>query len=599
MKLISNPFALRRWLIIVLFLLAVVAISGGVWRYGYVQALGQLAQRGRVDLALATDRLTGQLQQYQQLAVLTADHPVVRDVLAGAGPERAEQLLLKAADKTAALDLVVVDPNGFVIVSANNLTARNLSDRAHWRRALQGAMGEEHGVINATGQRTYSFAAPVFSADNADKGKVQGALIVVANIDRIEEEWRGARPSIFFTNTGTDTGAGTGGEVFITNRSELLYWRRQADGQLIPNTGVSTSFGARNVGGYELWLTDWSAYVPARGLHLEQDLPAIAMRAEALIDVDPARRLAGLQAAVVAAVFLTFGALTLIATTRRDALAQANAVLEDRVAARTKELSQANDSLRGEVSERIAAEGALKKAQDDLVQAGKLSALGQMSAGISHELNQPLMAIRQYAENGSAFMERGRPERAEENLSRIADMAARMARIIKNLRAFARNESEPVGQIDLLHVVNTAVELTEARLKADEVTLNWDAGATDSPLWVRAGDVRLTQVLVNLINNAADAMLDQSERRVDIEITAQPRPTITVRDIGPGLKEPDKVFEPFYSTKTVGSSEGMGLGLSISYGLVQSFGGRIRGSNGATGAMFTVELEPWGEGNTG
>jgi two-component system C4-dicarboxylate transport sensor histidine kinase DctB len=106
-------------------------------------------------------------------------------------------------------------------------------------------------------------------------------------------------------------------------------------------------------------------------------------------------------------------------------------------------------------------------------------------------------------------------------------------------------------------------------------------------------------VLVNLINNAADAMLDQEDRQVRIVINSGQRLSVTVRDIGPGIKEPDKVFEPFYSTKTVGTSEGMGLGLSISYGLVQSFGGRIRGSNAATGAMFTVELERWTEGNAG
>ncbi|MEC8295199.1 MAG: ATP-binding protein [Pseudomonadota bacterium] len=573
---------LRRVAVILLFLLSVAVIAGGVWRYGYVQALGQLAQRGRVDLALATDRLTGQLQRYQQLAVLTADHPVVRSVLAGAGVGQAEAHLLEAADKTAALDLVLVDHRGQVVVSANGVMAGDVSTEVHVRRARQGAMGEAHGVLD-TGKRIYSFAAPVFSPS----GKVQGALVVVADIDRIEEEWRGARPSIFFTNAG--------GEVFITNRSELLYWRRQQDGQLIPPDGASTTFGVRLVGGYELWLTNWSAYVPARGLHLAQDLPAISMMAEALIDVDPARRLAGLQAAAVAAVFLAFGALSFLATERRRALAQANVILESRVEERTAELSQTNETLRREVAERVAAEVALKKAQDDLVQAGKLSALGQMSAGISHELNQPLMAIRQYAENGNAFMARGKPERAEENLSRIADMAARMARIIKNLRAFARNESEPVSKVDLVQVVNTAVELTEARLKADFVRLDWDPALAGSPLWVRAGDVRLTQVLVNLINNAADAMMDQEERLVQIVINPANPLSVTVRDIGPGIKEPDKVFEPFYSTKTVGSSEGMGLGLSISYGLVQSFGGKIRGSNAATGAMFTVELEPWTE----
>jgi two-component system C4-dicarboxylate transport sensor histidine kinase DctB len=247
------------------------------------------------------------------------------------------------------------------------------------------------------------------------------------------------------------------------------------------------------------------------------------------------------------------------------------------------------------VREREEAEAALKRAQQDLVQAGKLSALGQMSAGISHELNQPLMAIQQYAENGAAFLARGKAERTGENLGRIADMATRMARIIKNLRAFARNESEPVGRVDLAKVLEDAVELTQVRLRECSVRLNW-VPQPRGMLFVRGGEVRLTQVFVNLINNAVDAMLDQSERVIHLEVEqGAARLVVLVRDIGPGLKEPEKVFDPFYSTKAVGSSEGMGLGLSISYGLVQSFGGNIRGSNAAEGALFTVELDYWKE----
>ncbi|MEC8040796.1 MAG: hypothetical protein VX181_08810, partial [Pseudomonadota bacterium] len=136
---------LRRVAVILLFLLSVAVIAGGVWRYGYVQALGQLAQRGRVDLALATDRLTGQLQRYQQLAVLTADHPVVRSVLAGAGVGQAEAHLLEAADKTAALDLVLVDHRGQVVVSANGVMAGDVSTEVHVRRARQGAGQQWHG----------------------------------------------------------------------------------------------------------------------------------------------------------------------------------------------------------------------------------------------------------------------------------------------------------------------------------------------------------------------------------------------------------------------------------------------------------------------
>jgi len=228
-----------------------------------------------------------------------------------------------------------------------------------------------------------------------------------------------------------------------------------------------------------------------------------------------------------------------------------------------------------------------------LVQAGKLSALGQMSAGISHELNQPLMAIQQYADNGSAFLQKGKADRAGDNLGRISDMATRMARIIKNLRAFARNESEPISRVDLVQVINTAVELTAARLQADQVKVDWNPDQYSEPVYAWGGEVRLAQVFVNLINNAADAMLDQDERNIWISISTEKRLAVTVRDIGPGIKEPEKMFDPFYSTKTVGSSEGMGLGLSISYGLVQSFGGNIRGLNANQGAIFTVELDYW------
>jgi two-component system C4-dicarboxylate transport sensor histidine kinase DctB len=279
---------------------------------------------------------------------------------------------------------------------------------------------------------------------------------------------------------------------------------------------------------------------------------------------------------------------------RRRTLAEANAVLESRVAQRTEALSAANVQLRREVREREEAEAALKRAQQDLVQAGKLSALGQMSAGISHELNQPLMAIQQYAENGAAFLARGKAERTGENLARISDMAARMARIIKNLRAFARNESEPVGKVDLAKVLEDAVELTQTRLRECSVRLDW-APQPRGEIFVRGGEVRLTQVFVNLINNAVDAMLDQEDRVIRLQVHRGTRLSVTVQDIGPGLKEPEKVFDPFYSTKAVGSSEGMGLGLSISYGLVQSFGGNIRGSNAERGAVFTVELEYWKE----
>ncbi|HIP24085.1 MAG TPA: GHKL domain-containing protein, partial [Rhodobacteraceae bacterium] len=232
----------------------------------------------------------------------------------------------------------------------------------------------------------------------------------------------------------------------------------------------------------------------------------------------------------------------------------------------------------------------LKRAQDDLVQAGKLSALGQMAAGISHELNQPLAAIQSFSENAQVFLERDQPEKAAGNLGRIADLTGRMARIIKNLRAFSKKEGEPTGDVALGRVVDDTLEIAVARLRAENVALQWQRPEVE--IIAQGGSVRLQQVVLNLISNAVDAMAGGSEKRIEISVReTENEARIVLRDTGPGLEAPEKIFEPFYTTKTTGSEDGMGLGLSISYGIVQSFGGAIKGENHPEGgAVFTVTL---------
>jgi two-component system C4-dicarboxylate transport sensor histidine kinase DctB len=560
------------------WLVAMLLLVGGVWQYGYTQALGQVAARAEADLDLAADRLVTELKRYRTAAVLSADHPDLAALHGAGGSAQAHARLLQTVDKTGALTAFYADRGGQVLAVARGSAPPDLLGAAYFDRALQGALGVAHGEDLGFDGRAYVFAAPAFGPD----GRVRGVLVVVANIDALEEEWRGSTPAVFFRDAD--------GEVFVSNRSELLGWRMSRagfaapDGRQVPVTRILRA-------GHELWQQKLSAYVPELALHLRRDLPVIGLTGDALVDVSAARRLALVQAAAVMALCLFFGALLFLTAERRRVLSAANARLESRVRARTRDLEDVNSALRHEITEREEAEAALRRAQADLVQAGKLSALGQMSAGISHELNQPLMAIRQFAENGSAFLDRERPEKAGQNLARIADLATRAARIIKNLRAFARNESEPMGKVDLGAVVDQAVELTQSRLRADGVQLSWQR--PDHPVWVLGGEVRLAQVFVNLINNAADAMLGQEARDIGLSLTEGQPISLQVRDSGPGIADPEKVFEPFYSTKQVG--EGMGLGLSISYGLVQSFGGNIRGSNTAGGAVFTVELEPWQE----
>ena len=166
-----------------------------------------------------------------------------------------------------------------------------------------------------------------------------------------------------------------------------------------------------------------------------------------------------------------------------------------------------------------------------------------------------------------------------------------MGRIIKNLRAFARQEHETVGAVDLVKVVRAALDLADSRMRQLDVKLTLDL--PDAPIWVQGGEVRLQQVVLNLVSNAIDAMAELPTRRLEITVVPGSSVKLFVRDTGPGLKEPGKVFEPFYSTKSIGEAEGVGLGLSISYGLVQSFGGNIVGSNRPEGgAEFRVDLNP-------
>ncbi len=580
-----------RIIAIVAFLAVTAGVSMTVGWFGYLSALDQLRQRGQSDLALASDRLTGEFGRYRELAVLMADHPVVAAIAAG-GDADVTALLRRTTDKTGSLDVLVVARSGIELASASSSAAQNHKGQPYFERAMDGAMGHYHLLHDRYGQRTFLFAAPIFSPE----GPVSGAVIVVVDVDAVEALWRGDRPTVFFTDEL--------GVLFISNRSELVFMVREspqalhtASAEFAPDIlKPFLEYEALDRRGMQLWSVQGQRYVPLTALHLSLPLPVIQMTGEALLDVAPAKLIARLQAGVTAAICLAFGALLFLATERRRTLAQANVKLESAVHSRTVKLSETNKELRREVIERIATEVQLKKAQSDLVQAGKLSALGQMSAGISHELNQPLMAIRSYAENAETFLERGNVDVAGQNLGRITELARRMGRIIRNLRAFSKQESEGMTDVDISAVVAAVIEISHSRAQSEGVTLIWSP--PEEALMVRGGEVRLQQVVLNLFSNAMDAMAGQDKAK-EVEIVVErdgARVELRVCDTGPGLVEPDRIFDPFYSTKQLAPDgqghDGMGLGLSISYGLVQSFGGEITGHNREIGgAVFTITLD--------
>jgi two-component system C4-dicarboxylate transport sensor histidine kinase DctB len=266
-------------------------------------------------------------------------------------------------------------------------------------------------------------------------------------------------------------------------------------------------------------------------------------------------------------------------------------LLKSEVEKRTNELRESNASLQSEIDERRRAEVRLRATQNELVQASKLAALGQMSAAIAHEINQPLAAIRTFLASTKIFAERGEAGKVASNLDIVNGLAERMASITAHLKTFARR-SEPgrPEPVDVARAIDGALFMLESKIKSGAARIEKDVRAPD--LWVSGYAVQLEQVMLNLISNALDAVAGLSAPWIRISAWREEETIhIRVEDNGPGIPPDlvDSLFDPFITTKPVG--KGLGLGLSVSYGIVQDFNGRIQADNRAEGgARLSIAL---------
>jgi two-component system C4-dicarboxylate transport sensor histidine kinase DctB len=255
------------------------------------------------------------------------------------------------------------------------------------------------------------------------------------------------------------------------------------------------------------------------------------------------------------------------------------------------EVKRTNQQLSAEIKERIATEAQLKSTQNELVQAGKLAALGQLSVGITHEINQPLTAISSHLHTAGRRLEKNQLEQAVASLGKIKMLLDKVAGITRHLKAFAREAGAERSPVDLDVVIEEALDLLSNRLKEQRCQLNYVAAVKG--LNVFAEPIRLEQVLVNLISNSIDAMDNCQTRTLDIQVmdTGQ-EVQIDISDSGIGIPQNQiaLIFDPFFTQKEVG--KGLGLGLSISYNIIQDFGGQIRVQSAeGLGSCFTLILQ--------
>jgi two-component system C4-dicarboxylate transport sensor histidine kinase DctB len=527
----------------------------------------------------------------------------------------ANRFLQKLNDHLGGPAIFVLDTSGRVVASSDwiysdNLLGADLSNIPLFRGAIAGTPGRHYAVDNVRKEAGYFFALPI--RDEAQDWKVIGVAVVKSSLHELERRWLGQEaPALIVDANGIVLLASPPEWRYATlqpqSQQELArISREQFAGQPLGVTSLDIAIDAAQEGSVvrlsRQMKTDPGPLQGAKSyLALSRHLPGTAWRIVVFSDLRPVAVQASTHAALAAAAIGCFLLWLLFLSQRRRLargreearamLEQANQELERNVAARTADLSEAVAGLQREVAERQRAEQTLRAAQDELVQAAKLAVLGQMATGITHELSQPLGAIRTLSANAVEFMHRGDLATAERNLGIVGQLAEQAGGIITPLKTFARKSPAVSVAVDVEQAVDAALFLFDARLKKLDVTVNRKFSPKSTIAWCDQN--RLQQVLVNLIGNAIDAMADEPVRRLTFSAdrASSGQLALAVSDSGFGFTEEalEHLFEPFFTTKQPG--EGLGLGLTISRDILRDFGGDLlAGPAPGGGARFVILL---------
>ena len=545
---------------------------------------GVLIEQNRQTLDLYVANLIGTLGRYEVLPQILGDLPAVRSALAkpdnGRVVDNANRLLDRVRAQTGADVIYLMDPAGNTLAASNwnqedSFVDRNFAFRPYFSEAIAGRPGRFFGLGTTSGKRGYYFAAAVRNGDHS-----LGVLVVKVDLDHTETLWGNTPEQLLVTDAN--------GVVILTSNSA---WRFTASRQLdaAERAAIAANRPYQTLSPPPLQLDE------ENWIRQQRELPEVGwsvsiLAPRSLID-RPVRTAVAAGTGVLLLLMLLLG---LLMQRRRHYLerialdARARQHLERRVQERTQDLELLNSRLKQEVLEREHAQQELVQAQDELVQASKLSALGTMSASISHELNQPLAAIRSYADNAGVLLDHQRNEDARGNLKLISELTERMASIIANLRAFARRDRHAPETVALQPAIDDALALLAKRRRGMEVELIRDL--PEATLWVQAGETRLRQVLGNLLANALDALAEVPQPR-RIWLSAERHAggiDLHLRDNGPGFSADalQRAREPFFTTQT--SAQGLGLGLAICDTLMRALGGELLFANHADGGALLI-----------
>lgn len=588
----AGPHANRQRLFVAVAIGLAVLLAAGLGLAQWAAARGgaQADVEARQNARAHASLLESELQKFRLLPRVLTEFPDVRAALADksdAASRRLDRELEQLAARTDATVIYVIDAGGTTIAASNwRAPTSFVGENYRFRPYFQGAMRSGQAELFALG--TVSGRPGLYLARRVDVGGRQlGVIVLKVEFDKLESRWADSAAATLVTDAA--------GIVVMSSEPR---WRFKSFAPISTETQrrlrATRSYGEARLDPLPVDRVDGGVRIGA-DLFREADervsFPGGTLRL--LQPAEPARASANATARVAFLVLLILvGAaiVTLLRVVERQTLRQAaHEALEREVAARTRDLRDANDELRLASERQTETDRRYRAAREELAQASRLGSIGQITAGVAHEINQPIAAIRTFAENSLRYLERAQPEKARGNLDTIVELTARVGAITNELRNFARRKPTPLGPVAVQSAVDGTLLLIGDRLRGQGIAL--DVSIENPAASVHADRVRLEQVLVNLLQNATDAVHDAKEPRIALHTHGTDPVHIDVCDNGPGV--PAELLPQLFTPFVTGRPDGLGLGLAIASDIMAEFGGALTLiPSPLGGAGFRLTLKP-------
>lgn len=563
------------------------------------EAEAELARQADAAAVLHAAVLRSELEKHRSLPIALASDPDIQRLLSAPdGPhlDRVNRKLEDLATHARAAVIYTLDLNGVGQAASNwmlptSFIGSDYSFRPYFLNALRYGEAEFFALGTVSGRPGLYLARRV----NDPAGRALGVVVVKVEFDALEAEWRASGEPAYVVDSS--------GVTLITSAPEWRFRTSRLLGDAAPADRAGSAralpFAAPDEGPPRLIETRIGGADERLWMHAQVETSTSGWTLHLLAPSRGAIDAAVATARVLSVMIVTLlaGLIGLVLRRRQQAVQRARQEeemrlqLERSIDERTQELQQANAALNRQIEERLRAEASRELLRDQLIQASKLAALGQIAAGVAHEINQPVAAIQTQAESATIYLDRGERDAAQlpkvrQALSRIADLTERIGAITNELRGFSRKAETRLEAVRMDDAIDGALLLVGGRLRQGGVRL---IRSGDGAVAAYADCVRLEQVLINLLQNAAEALDDTADPTITVTVASRAkRVIITVSDNGPGI--PSDIRASLFIPFTTSRPQGLGLGLIICRDIVASFGGELKLGASKQGAAFVVSL---------